>query len=226
MKPKLIKDRMSPACENFCKRQSVVYDATGRRLCDMCYAKSKQSPSVDELRADERNRLLADSRYQARPATSGGILALDLATRTGAAYMRRDSVFGWADVWDLGTPGDHLGNQLARLRDLLDETIERYPVRIVYAEHGARGSVAFRALEFHGEMRGVLLCWAADRGLPVRFVNPSTLKKWATGNGHAEKSQMISAAQTLSGNPDIRDDNAADACNLAFYARDELQNGR
>ena len=47
-------------------------------------------------------------------------------------------------------------------------------------------------------------------------VNPAVLKKWATGDGHATKTQMVAACKDRYGIVPV-DDNAADACHLFYY---------
>lgn len=48
-------------------------------------------------------------------------------------------------------------------------------------------------------------------------VSPSTLKKWATGDGRAEKPAMVAAAQKFQ--PGVTDHNEADAVLLLAYGR-------
>jgi crossover junction endodeoxyribonuclease RuvC len=58
----------------------------------------------------------------------------------------------------------------------------------------------------HGQVRSAL----ADAGVPFTYIRPTTLKKWATGNGRAEKIEMIHHAVGL-GAPENINDNEADA---------------
>lgn len=58
------------------------------------------------------------------------------------------------------------------------------------------------------------------RQLP--HVMPKSLKKFATGDGKADKSRMIRTAQTLYG-VDTTDDNVADACHLCMYGLNEIR---
>lgn len=57
--------------------------------------------------------------------------------------------------------------------------------------------------------------------IKVAEVTPGTLKKWATGNGRAEKPEMVAAACAKAGR-EVLDHNEADAILLAFYGREEL----
>ncbi len=53
-----------------------------------------------------------------------------------------------------------------------------------------------------------------SRGVPVAVCAPQTRAKWATGNGRADKTQVLAAMRKLWPEVTIRDDNQADA--LAF----------
>lgn len=71
-----------------------------------------------------------------------------------------------------------------------------------------------------GQAQGVLRL--AVRGLPhsdndLHSVAPSTLKKFATGNGRADKAAMMEAMEAV--NMPVDDDNQADALALALLAR-------
>lgn len=67
------------------------------------------------------------------------------------------------------------------------------------------------------ELRGILLEVCDSLELPEpEFVNPAVLKKWATGDGHATKAQMVAACKERYGVIPV-DDNAADACHLFHY---------
>lgn len=57
--------------------------------------------------------------------------------------------------------------------------------------------------------------------VPVEVVNPTGLKRWATGDGAADKSQMVAAARIHVGYRG-RNDNEADACLIAAWLRHGL----
>lgn len=68
-----------------------------------------------------------------------------------------------------------------------------------------------------GEIGGVLKLLAYEHGIPFVTVAPIALKKFATGNVHASKDDMCSAAKRLGLTP--ADDNQADAFFLASIAQ-------
>ena len=75
----------------------------------------------------------------------------------------------------------------------------------------------FRDMRKLSEFRGILLEVCDELSLPEpEFVNVASLKKWATGNGKAGKTDMVQACIDKYRYTPI-DDNAADACHLFHY---------
>lgn len=67
-----------------------------------------------------------------------------------------------------------------------------------------------------GQLRGALLLFLEDYPAPTIVVPPSTVKKFATGNGGASKERMVESAEDL-WNLKMTDDEA-DAAWLSFIA--------
>ena len=61
-----------------------------------------------------------------------------------------------------------------------------------------------------GEWGGVARLYLYDQGIPMLYVSPSSLKMFATGNGNAEKPQVIQAIAEL-WEYDVPNDDEADA---------------
>lgn len=77
----------------------------------------------------------------------------------------------------------------------------------------------------HSERCGLywaLLAFLAARKIPIATVSPTTLKKFATGDGRAEKPAMLAAARELWPHAKVRDHNAADALLLASMGAHRL----
>lgn len=101
-------------------------------------------------------------------------------------------------------------------RTVLVSFIRAYGIRRVVAEDVSANRY-FYDMHRLSELRGILLEVCDSLGLPEpEFVNPAVLKKWATGNGHATKAQMVAACKERYGIIPV-DDNAADACHLFHY---------
>lgn len=143
------------------------------------------------------------------------ILGIDPSlTATGYCLLNRDG-----DVLELGTISKPKLKGILRLdaieKDLIDlsrtyglVTSNCMTVFEGYAM-GAKGKV------FHlGELGGILRLWShRNTTYPYIEVPPSTLKKYATGNGFADKTEMVKLAGLMS--IPITDDNQADAYFLA-----------
>lgn len=139
------------------------------------------------------------------------ILALDIATHTG--YYSSHG-FG---VWNFTESIKRNGNKQHKdFRDTVMGFISQNGIRQVVAED-INVNNHFSDLRKLSEFRGILLeiCDSLNLTEPV-FVNVATLKKWATGNGRASKSDMVEACVNK-----YRflptDDNIADACHLFHY---------
>jgi hypothetical protein len=139
------------------------------------------------------------------------VLALDIATRTGYFSLHE------AGVWNFTESKRRNGNKMhGAFRAMLLAYMRRYGIRQVVAED-VSVNCHFYDLRRLAELRGILLEVCDELDLPEpEFVNPATLKKWATGDGHADKAQMIAACKSRYGIVPV-DDNAADACHLFHY---------
>ena len=138
------------------------------------------------------------------------ILALDIAAHCG--YFSKHG----AGIWDLTESRRRNDNKMhGSFRTLLIDFIQKNGIKQIVAEDVSMNR-HFYDLRRLSELRGVLLEVCDELNLPEpEFVNPATLKKWATGDGHATKSKMVEACKKYGYVP--TDDNAADACHLYFY---------
>ena len=145
-----------------------------------------------------------------KPLDRDDILALDVAAHCG--YF---SKYG-AGTWDLTESRRRNDNKMhGSFRTLLIDFIQKNGIKQIVAEDVSMNR-HFYDLRRLSELRGVLLEVCDELNLPEpEFVNPATLKKWATGDGHATKSKMVEACKKYGYVP--TDDNASDACHLYFY---------
>ncbi|MBQ1061313.1 hypothetical protein [Micromonospora sp. C41] len=72
-----------------------------------------------------------------------------------------------------------------------------------------------------GMVHGVVRTWLRDQLVPYALVVPSSLKKYATGNGNANKTDMALAAYKHAAR-EFRDDNQCDAWWLREMGLDQL----
>ena len=134
------------------------------------------------------------------------VLALDIATHTGYFSVHE------AGTWNFTESRRRNGNKMhGAFRTVLVSFIRRVVTEDVSVNR------YFYDMRRLSELRGILLEVCDSLGLPEpEFVNPAVLKKWATGDGHATKAQMVAACKERYGIIPV-DDNAADACHLFHY---------
>ena len=141
----------------------------------------------------------------------GGILALDLGTKTGWANDNGSGVWKFQKL-----KNTHPGDRFMLFEATLSEYVERCD-SVVYEKVMGHGKGGSAAAHLYGAFEGLLMKVCATHHKPIDHVHVSTLKKYATGNGRANKEQMIAAAQVRGWEP--VDDNHADALWLLQYAR-------
>lgn len=152
------------------------------------------------------------------------ILGLDPANKCGWSLS-----CGQYGVWLLSEKDEHPGRRLERLRRNIYTLHREHQIEVIAAEDASLGSNNYHTAAAHNELRGVIKLVAAELELQLVMVNPTTLKKWLTGHGHAKKEHMIDAIR-LRFNIIVKDDNQADAIAVMEYARNlttqpkELQN--
>lgn len=103
------------------------------------------------------------------------------------------------------------GPRLAQILEQLDGLFLQ-PLDLVVIEDYSPGSVGIAGKLANAELHGCVLLRCAKVGVPVAKVRPSALKRWATGNGSADKNDMISAAHRAGWDGDSHDE--ADAFHL------------
>lgn len=146
--------------------------------------------------------------------TRDNVLGLDMATHCG--YY---STHG-GGTWDF-TEAMYRNNnkQHKAFRDTIIEFINNNNIKLVVAEDVSCGSVSkqFKSSIKLAEFRGILfeICDTLDLPEPV-FINPKTVKKWATGDGNASKDKMVEFCKKRWKTEPV-DDNEADATHIFMY---------
>ena len=112
------------------------------------------------------------------------VLALDIATHTGYFSLHE------AGTWNFTESKRRNGNKMhGAFRTTLLSLLRRYGIRRVVAEDVSVNR-HFYDMRRLSELRGILLEVCDELDIPEpEFVNPAVLKKWATGDGHATKTQ-------------------------------------
>lgn len=101
-------------------------------------------------------------------------------------------------------------------RQTLVEFIQKHDIKQIVAED-LNVNNHYTDMRRLSEFRGILfeICDTLDLPEPA-FVNVVTLKKWATGDGHADKHKMMLFCNKRWGLEPL-DDNESDAIHLYFY---------
>jgi Holliday junction resolvasome RuvABC endonuclease subunit len=156
------------------------------------------------------------------------LIGLDLSlSRTGVAWQSEPS--GFIGSKTLSPPKGIVNGE--RLKTLQKQffvclhqmiSLATSEQKILAAvEDYARGGSGQR----HGlaEWGGIVRVMLAERDIPLLVVNPSTLKLYIAGNGHAEKHDMALAVRnrTRTGQ-EFSTDDACDAAALVLYLRDRI----
>lgn len=150
-----------------------------------------------------------------------GILALDIATKTGFAKLGNgEIVSGVYDMsenkGDMGKMGSFFSQWL--YCQILDEPrVNHLIIERTVLPPKCNGDIVYRLSGLAFVAHQV----AFDLSIPRFEVVPGVLKKFVTGNGRAKKKDMIAAVCEWGFNP--QDDNEADALALLTYAQEELK---
>lgn len=139
------------------------------------------------------------------------ILALDPANKCGYAHTD-----GHRGVWQL--PDNRF--RLMDFKGFIERALSQWPTEIIAYEDASFGSPNPSVQASHNELRGIIKLIASEHNIGLLSYVPSTIKKYATGNGAAKKPQMIAALQSVL-KIHTDDDNVADAC----WILDMAQNG-
>lgn len=114
---------------------------------------------------------------------------------------------------------DDPARRLHELARAVERALKLHPPRpeLVIIEGYGLGTPGRLALVRLGELGGVLRLRLFELGVPYVEIPPASLKRYATGNGNADKDRMIAAAQALGGAP--ADHDQADAFLLRHLGR-------
>lgn len=158
---------------------------------------------------------LMESNYErTTKLTKDQVLGLDIATHTGYHSVHSSG------TWDFTESMRRNGNkQHKAFRETLINYITKYDIRQIVAEDVSAGTSAggFKSSVKLAEFRGILLEVCDTLSLPEPiFINPTTVKKWATSNGRADKKMMIDYCIRRWGIQPC-DDNEADATHIFMY---------
>lgn len=143
--------------------------------------------------------------------TRDEILSLDIATHCGY-YCTAEG-----GTWDFHKkPTESVASQHGRFIRTLREFILKHNIKLIVAED-VNVNKHFIDMRKLSEFRGHIYALCDELGLPdPQFVRVSAVKKWATGDGKADKAKMIEFCKKRWGIDPV-DDNMADAIHIFKY---------
>lgn len=158
------------------------------------------------------------------------VLALDCSTHVGWAFFASPGAAPYCGTWraPAAWSAEDYGGRFAKFHDWLCDMLTTYTPDVLAFESPVlpRGSSDFQTTE-HTLRTLIGLVSVAElvgklRELRVKEVNVATAKKTLTGNGRAEKDDMVIAATNRGF--DVADHHQADACavGLAVYVSERL----
>lgn len=145
--------------------------------------------------------------------TSVGLMTLDIATHTGFCTHTASG------VWDLTPKRDEsAGMRCIRFKGKLKEMCQIEQIKMIAFERVAghyRGAIIVAA-----ELVGVLKVFCEENQIDYKAYSAKEIKKFATGNGNANKDMMVEAARKYKAN--VTSDDEADAIHIYHFALKDL----
>ena len=147
------------------------------------------------------------------PKSNPGLLALDVATNTGFCTGTASG------TWDLKPKRDEsVGMRVIRFKGKLKEICEIEDIKIIVFEKVS--GVHKNAIIVAAEMIGVLKLFCEERGIEYKSYSSKEIKKFATGNGNANKAKMVEFAKKYK--KSVTSDDEADAIHIYHYSIKDL----
>ena len=142
------------------------------------------------------------------------LLALDLGTATGWALSHHGKIrSGMISFKD--TPFDCKDSKYTRFRRWLDHQKAHFEFEQIIYE-SVRRHAGTIAAQVYGGFMGTLQVFSDHHQIPYEGVSVGTIKKFATGHGHASKLDVMKAMVHKGHQP--KDHNEADALALLYWA--------
>lgn len=158
--------------------------------------------------------MINEQTHESSKITRDNILGMDIATHCGYYSVHESGTWDFTESMKRNNNKQHKA-----FRDTVMAFIQKYNIKLIVAEdvNCGRSDKEFKSSVKLSEFRGILMeiCDTLDLPEPI-FINPKTVKKWATGNGNADKDMMVKFCKMRWRTNPI-DDNEADATHIFMY---------
>lgn len=160
--------------------------------------------------------------------TDTKILALDLATTTGYALLANGILSSGAANFSRKQgrktiADDHLGESFIQFQIWLREQIRLNNPDVIVFEEPMGNFKSSHARNVVVGFRGIVMVNAAHYRILLYGYSQSSIKKFATGSGRADKQLMEASAIMKFPEQEIQDDNQADALFILHYYLDQKE---
>ena len=142
------------------------------------------------------------------------ILSLDLGTTTGWALSKNGEIRS-GSVSFKDTPFDSKDSKYTKLRRWLENQKEHYGIDAIVYEAVTMLHKGSSAAHTYGGFMATVQMFGDHHGISYEGVSVGTIKKFMTGKGNANKTDMIKAVKSKGHQP--KDDNEADALALLYW---------
>lgn len=156
--------------------------------------------------------------------TVRSVTGIDLSmTSTGVAWIGADGDTLTRSVTSKGKATDDLEARATRIRRLTEDIAYQVPFgELVVIESPSFGSAGAGTWDRSGLWWSVVLFLMDENSNGIAMVAPTTLKKWLTGSGRAEKNTVGVHVGRLFPTTEIKTDDEADALGLAHLGACKL----
>ena len=137
------------------------------------------------------------------------VMGLDHATSSGVAIIENGEII-YTERFELIEKGNA---RLCEFKDRISGLLDEFQPEVIALEKPAHLRNA-EILRYLIGLYSLALEDATRRNIDIRCVNPTTMKKWLTGDGRADKEHVAKALQERTGN-DFRE--------YIFYKKDPMR---
>lgn len=174
-----------------------------------------------EKKKQEARKLRFKQLRAARKPSEFNIASFDQATKCGVAYQFSNEIKYHTELWDLSIGSkESQGMKWIRFESRVRNFFKEKQIQLIAYELPSGRNI--NPIIHSSKLIAILEKVAVEMGIEYLELSSSEIKKFATGNGNANKSMMIEAARKLWGY-DGNDDNESDALHILNLFKSKIQ---